>query len=305
MECFPTETILAQTNLFWQYPVITEETFYQQNKHDPCYMGFPWATCIDKRVDMNSIFRAMLPNVNQYTAYYTCCQHIHFRLLAKLFQVLRITKVYIPHKTKGEDTLLEMKLEACPLYAVNLEDPTRNSEFRDVDFASIEKPLLYSFVGGVQSQYLTQIRNELFAMKHPENTVVVNTGTWHFNDTVYSSKQNAQRELPNDASHVDKTTKYNQILLQSKFSLCPSGSGPNSIRFWESLGCGAIPVLLADTLELPKGVDWDSAIVVVPEKDVRTLPKMLQEMSSDEVDERKRKCLAIYARLKNAYKPCN
>ena len=41
------------------------------------------------------------------------------------------------------------------------------------------------------------------------------------------------------------------LLLNSKYTLCPSGSGPNSIRLWESLACGSIPIILSDTLDLP------------------------------------------------------
>jgi len=39
--------------LFWQYPVITEKIFYEQNKHCSNYLGLPWATFIDKKVDLH------------------------------------------------------------------------------------------------------------------------------------------------------------------------------------------------------------------------------------------------------------
>ena len=48
MTLFQTDKILSQLKLFWQYPVITEKTFYQQNKDNEKYIGFPWATIIDK-----------------------------------------------------------------------------------------------------------------------------------------------------------------------------------------------------------------------------------------------------------------
>ena len=76
--------------------------------------------------------------------------------------------------------------------------------------------------------------------------------------------------------HKKKTRKYNEILLDSVFSLCPSGSGPNSIRFWESLACGSIPVLQADTLDLPYSIDWDDAIIKINENDVQKIPKLLE-----------------------------
>ena len=46
---FPTEYVMKECHLLWQYPVITEETFYNQNKTDEKYIGLPWATIIDKK----------------------------------------------------------------------------------------------------------------------------------------------------------------------------------------------------------------------------------------------------------------
>ena len=70
-------------------------------------------------------------------------------------------------------------------------------------------------------------------------------------------------ELIHTDSQVQKTSAYNDYLLKSVFSLCPSGSGPNSIRLWESLGIGTIPVVLADTLDLPKHELMEKAIIQV------------------------------------------
>jgi hypothetical protein len=111
-------------------------------------------------------------------------------------------------------------------------------------------------MGGHQPNYLTNIRLNIFNMTHPSNCFVKNTGQWHFNDIVYSSKQNNTRTFTYDTPHINKTYEYNQIMLNSRYCLCPSGSGPNSIRFWEALGAGSIPILLADTLDLPHNIDW-------------------------------------------------
>ena len=51
------EEIIKKYKLFWQYPVITEKTFYEQNKDNNCYIGFPWATIIDKRYNLNIILK--------------------------------------------------------------------------------------------------------------------------------------------------------------------------------------------------------------------------------------------------------
>ena len=62
---FNTNEFLKSTKLFWQYPAITEQSFYEQNKDNDNYLGIPWATLIDKRnsIDFNSIVN--LIKINQ------------------------------------------------------------------------------------------------------------------------------------------------------------------------------------------------------------------------------------------------
>lgn len=299
---FDTEKLLNTTGLFWQYPVITEKEFYNQNKNDPYYMGIPWATIIDKRVNINKLFKIIIPYL-KHKKYYTCCQHIYFRKLIPLFKVLGITHVYTPHKIKGEDQIYGIILIPSPLYAVNIEDQRKNKDFLEVNFIEKERTFLYSFMGGYQREYLTDIRKKIFTLKGKDkNTCIINTGGWHFNNVVYSSKQNKEKELNIDKDHIDKTHNYNQLLLNSRYSLCPSGSGPNSIRFWESLAVGSIPVLLADTLELPYNIKWEEAIVIIKESDIFKINSILGEISIEKEHSMRQKCIEIYQSLKANYK---
>lgn len=295
------ESLIKQYKLFWQYPVITEKEFNLQNKDNPFFLGFPWATIIDKRYNLNIIYKILFPSIQKDRQYYTCCQHIHFRQLIPLFKSLNIHIVYCPHKIKDEDEINGIRILPCPLYAVNIEDDTRNHEFQNIDFINKERKYLYSFMGGVQAGYLTNVRNQIFQMQHPEDAFIVNTGDWHFNSTVYSSKQNMNQELNINENHIQKTKKYNEVLLNSRFSLCPSGSGPNSIRFWESLACGAIPVLLADTLDLPHHELWKKAIVIIPEKEVVHINKYLNDINQEEERERLKNCLILYQHFRSNY----
>ena len=59
MTCFATELIIEQLKLFWQYPVITEKTFYEQNKTNENYLGIPWATIIDKQYNLNVMYNLL------------------------------------------------------------------------------------------------------------------------------------------------------------------------------------------------------------------------------------------------------
>ena len=295
------ESLIKQYKLFWQYPVITEKEFYLQNKDNPFFLGFPWATIIDKRYNLNIIYKILFPSIQKDHQYYTCCQHIHFRQLIPLFKSLNIHIVYSPHKIKDEDEIDGIRILPCPLYAVNIEDDTRNHEFQNIDFINKERKYLYSFMGGVQAGYLTSVRNQIFQMQHPEDAFILNTGDWHFNSTVYSSKQNMNQELNINENHIQKTKNYNKVLLNSRFSLCPSGSGPNSIRFWESLACGAIPVLLADTLDLPQGFEWSKIIVILPEYEVGDISKALSDINIETEKSMRSKCIETYNLLKKCY----
>lgn len=301
MEIFDTQSFLQKSGLFWQYPVITEKEFYKQNNKDPFYCGIPWATIIDKRINTNELLRFTLQFTKQ-KEYYTCCQHISFRKLIPFFKIIGVKILYTPHKVIGEDEINGIRIMPCPLYAVNFEDTTRNKEFLNKDFVNLERNILYSFMGGFQIQYLTDIRKKIFNLERNKNNKIINTGDWHFNKTVYSSKQNKNNEIVKDKEHINKTQNYNKLLLKSRYSLCPSGSGPNSIRFWESLACGSIPVLLADTLELPYNIEWDEAIIRVNEKDIFNIDSILNNISIEEEKERRKKCIEIYNVLKNDFK---
>jgi hypothetical protein len=210
--------------------------------------------------------------------------------------------VYTPHKILEEDIIENIKIFPCPLYANNFENPDDNIIFQNIDFKEKERKLLYSFQGAyIEGLYLTDTRKRIFEMKHPDNTFIKNTGIWHFEKIVYSEKQNINNEKNKDLNNINNTNSYNQVLLNSRYSLCPSGSGPNTIRFWESLAIGSIPILLADTLELPAHELWDDTILIVPEKDLNIIPDILSKISTEKEKSMRENCITIYNFFKNNY----
>lgn len=301
---FPTEELMKKNKLFWQYPVITEGEFFKQNRNEIEYMGFPWATIIDKRYDLLVIYKLLEPFVRPEIRYYTCCQHISFRKLFTLFKKLHIALVYSSHKIINENKIGEVHIRSCPLYAANIEDPKRNGLFqKQDDTLNIYRKYLYSFQGAYNPRwYLTDIRSKIFKMKHPKDCFVKDIGGWHYESIVYSDKQNADGGLNENETHIERTNKYNKLLLDSRYSLCPSGSGPNSIRFWESLAVGSIPVLLADTLELPSHELWDDAIIRIPEAKIEELPSVLSSITVEKERDMRKKCMMLYEYYKNNYR---
>jgi hypothetical protein len=303
------QEIWSKYSLYWQYPVITEKEFSRQNNSDENYVSIPWATIIDKLTNgkqnsFDEVTKDLYRDLKTKKAsgkLWTCCQHIHLKKYITYFKIIGIKTIYWPHKIIGEDTIDGIHIVACPLYAVNVEDSTKSSVFKGKDLAVCSRPLLYNFMGGYMTHYLTSIRQDLFDMKHPTNTMVRNTGVWHFNDIVYTDKQNIDTKFKETESHSDNTETYNKLMIGSDFCLCPSGSGPNSIRFWEALGVGTIPVLLADTLDLPDHPLWESTILKIKEKDFETIPEILTQMSATEIAKRRDQCIDIYAHFRTNF----
>ena len=297
---FPTKELMAFHSLFWQYPVVTEKTFFEHNKDNRNFIGFPWATLIDKRINIQNVFEILKNHIDTKKTYYTCCQHIYFKALIPLFHALNIRVLYSSHKTKDEHFLSGIEIRPCPLYAVNIEDELRNTLFKNIDFMKKKRRYLYSFRGAYNpKKYISGVRKHIFDMKHPEGCYIENTNSWFYESVVYNNQQNKEGKLNKDRDYDKNTERYNEILLESRFSLCPSGSGPNSIRFWESLGCGAIPVLLSDTLHLPPHPLWDKSIIKMNEKDLESLPSLLEKITEEEEMDMRRNCLEIYKHFRN------
>jgi hypothetical protein len=285
--------IFREGNLFWQYPVITEKTFFEQNKDHPFYIGLPWATIIDGKVDID--LDNFIDEFEKTRGSYTCCQHISFRRLIPFWKKIGIIKLYTPHKKIGEDNIEGIKIIGCPLFPVALKGEIREWKHNN--------KYLYSFKGAyMESHYLSPIRKHLFLMDHPENTYIENIGAWHFNRIVYSNKQNKEGDYNQDKNHQKNKDSYLDILLSSEFTLCPSGSGPNSIRFWEALGVGSIPVLLSDTLDLPAHPLWEKAILRIKEKDYKEIPEKLSSYTKEEKEEMIKNCKIIYSDFMKNYR---
>src|SRR5437763_1885888 len=85
---------------------------------------------------------------------------------------------------------------------------------------------------------------------------------------------------------------YKKLVL--KYYLCPRGVGPNTIRFWESLQAGAIPVLISDNMALPKGFNWDNCIIRIREKDILSINSILVSISPKKEEEMRENCLIAY-----------
>jgi len=172
-------------------------------------------------------------------------------------------------------------LYAFPLYAV---------------YSNNEKPImikdriyLASFIGNYDTEwYLTDIRMGIVKeFSNKPDCYIKKREKWHYNEYVYKD---------NEVIDKEKTEEYINILKQTQFSLCPSGSGPNSIRLWESLSFGSIPVILADTYVLPQitGIEWSKYVIKWEESNIGELYEYLKTVPESEIERKSSLCVELF-----------
>lgn len=277
----------------WQYPAITELHAYR-NVRDKMrglasgfhYLAFPWATLIDcynnqkwpkveylKRKLEEAI--ALVPP-GAYVA--TVCQHIDMERFEWLFKSARVRHIFWTHDRKGSwADSLPFEVSPFPLYPTNYLPPALRPH---------EDKYVYCFVGARSNQwYLNQTRNWILdALADDQRAFVRGRDEWHYNPIVYSVQIAGQQES-SVTTNASNEEEFVNILSGSTFALCPSGSGPNSIRLWESIRAGSIPVILADTWACPGTPElWEAACLFVEEErsSVEGLRELLWRLSRDE-----------------------
>ena len=278
----------------WQYPVITEKKVFElfnENNDIPCnYLAFPWASLIDfmvKKQDNNLLKK--LGNLKVKSPCFTVCQHIRFRTLLKIFNSIGITHVFASHNSKYDNLYEEkfnIKILPFQLYPINF----KNNE-------NIKKTNNYktSFMGSYHPKYyLSSIRYDLKKLKNVENYIKLKD-EWHFSKIVYDKQINKKEIKDEDKVDLEiKTIEFKDLLNKSKFSLCPSGSGPNSIRLWESLSYGSIPILLSNDLKLNEMIEWSNYIIIWDENKILELPDFLNTIPHHKYILMKNNCIRLF-----------
>lgn len=291
----------------WQFPAITEKYSYQKildfsfrQEKDFVYVAFPWATLIDylnckKNAHAAKLRRVLIDfrmHVKGHSKVVTVCQHIHMLKYQEIFDFVGITDVFWSHAVHDEyyfPNFKNINIHPFPLFPVQAIGTV-------VPEKQTVRDILYSFIGARSNKwYLTDSRNMIIDfLENDSRGLVIGRDSWHYNKIVYEHQINKKPES-DKLIDTDASEQFKSILKRSIFSLCPSGSGPNSIRLWESIGFGSIPVILADTY-LPPGnlALWDEAVVYCQETDeaIRGLPQMLENLAKDtDLLDRKRHAL--------------
>jgi len=281
----------------WQVPARTEQhafaTLAKQKLESQYwqYIAFPWATlidCIERDVELALALQLKLEEVVGVTSgmrVFTVCQHIKFRKHLNLFSEVGITDIFASHATKGERRIDGINIHPFPLFAAQAEDRSdAHGLFTVDDF--VARPYLYSFAGAFNpAHYLTQSRAWIFDLPSREDAPIIRRDQWHFEKRVYDEQVYGREVSGSDAAtEFAAQVEYVDMLQKTRFALCPSGTGPNSIRLWEAIEFGSIPVILADDLALPgKSESWAEACIFLEEskEQIETLPDYLETLSKD------------------------
>lgn len=279
----------------WQRPAITEEHAYRQLLNSSVgdsslflYLAFPWANLIDginRDAPVGRRLRpaiAALPPIRGYRHVATVCQHIRFKEWLGVFNEKGITDVFAAHAEKGCSRREGVRIHPFPLYPVNYPVPVSRVSVKEFS----ARRYLCSFVGAFNpNHYLTSARAAIAELGDRGDSVIRVGREWHYEQAVYGrqihDKSASEEEYRRER---DRESEYADLLRQTRFSLCPSGTGPNSIRLWESIEAGCIPVLISDRLALPGSKEiWKEACVVVSEdrESILRIPELISKVEAD------------------------
>ncbi len=311
---------------FWQFPARTEGAAWDlhtaldhavlDGKALHVYLGLPWATWIDmasrrtsplggvlqelrmQRVRIEG-YRKVLGRLGFDLRLHTVCQHVQWRSFLSHWRDLSVTDLWLSHAPDSRADQSGDAIEVHPwhLHAVNIETAGRTTGLR-VGVDPAQKTLLASFIGTHANHYVSSARLRIQALADAPGFHVKLTDRWHLEDVVYQH-QIRGASLPVDPGHDESVRSYNEVLSDSRFSLCPAGAGPNSLRLWESLAVGSVPVLLGPAPALPRGgtlqpIDWEAIVMRVPDEQIPDLPRILGDVPIEEIRRRQQLGMRAY-----------
>lgn len=114
--------------------------------------------------------------------------------------------------------------------------------------AATAPDLLFSFVGARTHK----CREAILSLRH-ERAIVEDSGAFLFH--AYE-----------DVRYKQRVERYQEVMLRSKFILCPRGHGTASFRVLEALAAGRVPVIISDEWVPPREIDWSPVSIRIPER---------------------------------------
>lgn len=261
----------AQTDCFSHDPVCTEYVAYRELKESPlavnvCYLAVHWASLINQK----KLADFKIPKIGPG---FTICQHIKYELILPILKKAGINLLFTPHVYRS---YWGIKVLPFPHEAVHAVGPAE------------KKDIFYSFIGLDSTSLIgSSLRRNLLDARHPAHTVVLERKYWHW------ARENNWGSLSSEDQQKEKS-EYQDILARSRYSLCPRGTGASTIRFWESLKSGAIPVLISDAMRLPEGYPWHECVIRIKEKAAGSVADVLNQIPEEKEKTMREKALEAY-----------
>ena len=316
----------AQDVHFWQYPAATERqafdnhvaisqgaNFDRSEKLVHTYLPLPWATFIDKKtvpVETRNLFRVRASGLRSLAAangyrlrVHTVCQHIHWRRLLPTFREFGVTDLHVSHYEKCHEAEVRefgMEPHGWPLIAVNVENAAL-SEGLVFGKPVEQRRFLASFIGAHMPHYRSDVRLKLLEAARADggNDILVEVNDeWHFNKLVYDEQVKSKQLAADDVDvHRLRTRRYNDILSDSIFALCPEGAGPNTLRIWEAMAVGSIPVIIGNCWRVPtarEGVADNEFVLYRHPNEISTLFERLRSLDNTDIERMKIRGMEIY-----------
>jgi hypothetical protein len=226
----------------------------------------------------------------------TVCQHIHMLEFQDLFSQIGVTDVFWSHAVKGMRTFPEhygIRIHPFPLYPV---------QCTELDWGTETRKYLFSFIGARTGNSLMERSSAhvLDLLGDDPRGLVRSSYAGHDEKSEHEHQTNRKAEKDEGPACRLVSPEFSEVLRQSIFSLCPAGAGPHPTRLWESIACGAIPVILSDAY-LPPGKRelWKQAAFFCDEtkEAITLLPGQLEKIASD-----KDKIAGRHAAMKEIWK---
>ena len=304
---------------FWQYPYRTEADAFavHQSLAGPqvkdgelqLYLGLPWASWIDREswprntltatANRLAHLREELQRHGLGLKVHSVCQHILWRKHLHQMRAAGVDCLWLSHMPKEQQQLEGVELKAWHLYPVNAREPDRRSSLRIRPPGS--KPWLASFVGAHMEHYITDVRPRLQQLKEAHRFYIALKDEWHLNPIVYGEQAGALPRHRGFELAEEDHEHYNRILSDSQFTLCPAVAGSNSLRLWESLAVGGVPVILSDEIVMPdldelsggRWHHWNEIVLFHPENELDSLPDRLAAIGEEEIARRSAAGIAL------------
>jgi hypothetical protein len=148
---------------------------------------------------------------------------------------------------------------------------TKNEFTATFDPPAHDLPYLFSFMGSVRN---APIRRKLVTLRHDRS---------FFQDTTEEFDRILNRKME-QRERLDYERRYAELTKASKFVLCPRGQSVSSIRLFETMRMGRVPVILSDGWVAPAGPLWEKFTIRIRESEFAKIPCLLEQREAEAVE---------------------